>query len=77
MYYKDAFGAMLVFDLSREETFENVLKVRRARPHAAAAASATGRPACQCHREGERGLVVVATRAAFIVVVVAPALDPG
>ncbi len=29
VYYKDAFGALLVFDLSREETFTNVLKVRR------------------------------------------------
>jgi hypothetical protein len=29
VYYKDAFGAVLVFDLSREETFTNVLKVRQ------------------------------------------------
>jgi hypothetical protein len=28
VYYKDAFGAMLVFDLSRPETFTSVLKVR-------------------------------------------------
>jgi len=29
VYYKDAFGAVLVFDLSREETFTNVLKWKR------------------------------------------------
>jgi len=29
VYYKDAFGAMLVFDLSREDTFVNVLKWKR------------------------------------------------
>lgn len=29
VYYKDAFGAMLVFDLSREDTFANVLKWKR------------------------------------------------
>lgn len=29
VYYKDAFGAMLVFDLSREETFRSVLKWKR------------------------------------------------
>lgn len=27
IYYRDAFGAMLVFDLSRQETFHSVLKV--------------------------------------------------
>jgi GTPase SAR1 family protein len=31
IYYRDAFGAMLVFDLSRPETFQSVLKVRPVR----------------------------------------------
>lgn len=31
IYYRDAFGAMLVFDLSRPETFQSVLKVRGGR----------------------------------------------
>jgi GTPase SAR1 family protein len=29
VYYKDAFGAILVFDLSRPETFTNVIKWKR------------------------------------------------
>ena len=29
VYYKDAFGALLVFDLSRSETFQSVLKWKR------------------------------------------------
>ena len=28
MYYKDAFGALLVFDLSKPDTFAKVIKVR-------------------------------------------------
>ncbi len=36
IYYRDAFGALLVFDLSRPETFQSVLRVRiprRRQPH--------------------------------------------
>ena len=45
IYYRDAFGAMLVFDLSRPETFHSVLKVRVARGGRAALPCGAGESA--------------------------------
>lgn len=42
VYYKDAFGAMLVYDISRSQTFETVAKVRQTTPTCVCAAEARG-----------------------------------